>query len=60
MKNHIPTIEELLDKPASELRAIFRKASALAEDGTRPAQEREAASRTVENVRRCLRRSPGP
>lgn len=59
MKNYTPTIEELLGKPASELRAIFRKASAVADDETRPAQEREAAFRTVENVRRCLRRSPG-
>lgn len=49
MKNYIPTIEELLGKPANELRAIFRKASAVADDGTRPAQEREAASRSVEN-----------
>lgn len=60
MNNYIPTIEELIEKPERELSAIFRKASAVAADRTKPPQPRAAASRTVENVRRCLPRPPGP
>lgn len=60
MKNHIPTVEELRGKSAHELSAIFRKASVIAADATRPALEREAASKTIENVRHCWQPPSGP
>jgi len=60
MTTHIPTINELLAKPTGELSAIFRQASTVAADATRPAQERDAASRTAETVRRCIGQRPGP
>lgn len=58
MNDYIPTIEELLGKRARELSAIFRKASNIASDRNRPTQDRVAAAKTVENVRRCVPRSP--
>lgn len=60
MKNYIPTIEELLTKPERELEAIFRNAAAIAGDTTRLPQEQAAASRTIENVRRCRIQAPRP
>ncbi|CAB3764339.1 hypothetical protein [Paraburkholderia solisilvae] len=60
MQNHIPTIEELRGKSARELSAIFREASVIAADATRPAQERKAALKIVENIQRCLRMLPSP
>lgn len=60
MTNHIPTIEELLALPKRELDAIFRRAAAVASDATQGPQTREAAERTVENVRRCQLRPPTP
>lgn len=48
------TIEELKQKSPRELHAIFRKAAEIAATDIRPAQERKAAKRTMENVRRCL------
>lgn len=60
MKNYIPTIEELLRLPKRELDAIFRKAASVASDTTQAPQAREAATKTVENVRRCLPRAPAP
>ena len=60
MKNDIPTIEELLGLPKGELQAKFRNATSLASDQTRPPAEREAAAKTVENIRRCLTNAPGP
>ena len=60
MKNDIPTIEELLGLPKGELQAMFRNATSLASDQTRPPAEREAASKTAENIRRCLPNAPGP
>lgn len=60
MKNDIPTIEELLRLPKGELQAMFRKATSLASDQTRPSTEREAAAKTVANIRRCQPRFPGP
>lgn len=60
MQNKIPTIEELLHLPKRELDAIFRKASAVAGDATKEPQAREAATKTVDNVRRCQIRPPTP
>lgn len=59
MKNHIPTIEEMLRLPKRELDAIFRNAADVAGDATQRSQAREATARTLENVRTCLRRK-GP
>lgn len=54
MKSYITTIEELKGKPKSELNVIFRKAvEAVASDKVSPL-EREAAKRTVDNVRKNL------
>ena len=58
MTDHIPTIEELLRLPKRELDAIFRKAAGIAGDATRDPQTREAATKTVENLRRCQPRPP--
>lgn len=60
MKNYIPTIEELRGKSARELSVIFRNASMIAADITRPVQEREAAVKTIQNVRRCCHPLPWP
>lgn len=60
MKNDIPTIEELLGLPRGELQAMFRIATSLASDQTRPSAERKAAAKTAENIRRCLPNAPGP
>ena len=55
MKSYITTIEELKGKPKSELNVIFRNAvEAVASDKVSPL-EREAAKRTVDNVRKNLR-----
>ena len=54
MKNFIPTIDDLLHLPKRELDAIFRKAADIADDATRTPQARQAAAKTVENVRRSL------
>lgn len=54
------TIEELKQKSPRELEAIFRKASEIASADMYPAQERDAAKRTMENVRRCLVTTPAP
>lgn len=60
MKNDIPTIEELLGLPKGELQAMFRNATSLASDQSRPSAERKAAAKTAENIRRCLPNAPGP
>ncbi|OPF64407.1 hypothetical protein [Hydrogenophaga sp. H7] len=60
MKSYIPTIDELLRLPKRELDAIFRRAASVASDATQGPQAREAAERTVENVRRCRLCPPGP
>ncbi len=60
MKNDIPTIEELLSLPKGELQAMFRIATSVASDQTRPTAERGAAVQTVEHIRRCLPNAPGP
>lgn len=60
MTNHIPTIEELLGLPKRELDAIFRKAADIASDETQNPEARDAASRTIENLRRCQLRPPTP
>lgn len=59
MTDHIPTIAELLGRPERELAVIFRKATAIATDGTQPPGARQAAAKTVENVRRCIPRPFG-
>jgi len=60
LTDHIPTIAELVGRPERELTAIFRKATAVATDATQPRGARQAAAKTVENVRRCLNRPPAP
>lgn len=60
MTNDIPTIEELLGLPKGELQVMFRKATTLASDQTRPSAEREAAAKTAANIRRCLPTVPCP
>jgi hypothetical protein len=58
MTRNSPTIEELKQKSPGELEAIFRKAAEIASADTYPAPEREAARRTLENVRRCQPKAP--
>ncbi len=54
MKSYITTIEELKGKPKSELNVIFRKAvEAVASDKV-SSLEREAAKRTLQNVKRII------
>lgn len=60
MKNDIPTIEELLCLPKRELNAIFRKASEVACDATQAPQAKAAATKTIENIRRCQPRPRMP
>lgn len=60
MKNNIPTIEELLGMPKGELQAMFRNATSVASDQTRPNIERVAAAKTAESIRRCLPNAPRP
>ena len=60
MKNNIPTIEELLGLPKGELQAMFRNATSVASDETRPTAERQAAAKSAENIRRCLPSAPRP
>lgn len=60
MKNDIPTIEELLGLPKGELQAMFRIATSLASDQTRPSAERKAAAKTAENIRRVQPGLPTP
>jgi hypothetical protein len=60
MTRYSLTIEELKQKSPRELEAIFRKATEIASADTYPAQERDAARRTIENVRRCLPKTPTP
>ncbi len=54
------TFDELKDKPVHELGAIFRKAAQVAVTQNASPQEREAAERTMVNVRRSLSRPTGP
>lgn len=60
MTDYIPTIAELLGRPERELNAIFRMATNVATDSTQPPGARRAATKTVENIRRCLPSAPGP
>lgn len=54
MNTHIPSIQELNRKTVPELRAMFGKAASIAASDLRPAQERAAAQKTLENIKRCL------
>lgn len=60
MKTYITTIEELKGKPKSELTAMFKKAAEIAATAARQSLEREAASRTMTNICRCLTLQNGP
>jgi hypothetical protein len=60
MQNHIPTIEQLLRMPKGELQAMFRIATSVASDQTRPSTERAAAGKTIDNIRRLQARFPTP
>ena len=55
MNSNVPTIEELKGKPKSELQAIFRKASAVANSANAPKPERIAARKTLDNLHRVPR-----
>lgn len=52
MTDYIPTIEELNGKPERELNAIFRKAAEAADNTSVSCDQRTAASKTCELVRR--------
>lgn len=54
MNTYVPTIEELNRQPKSELCAMFRHAASVAASAQRPAQERAAAQKALENIQRCL------
>ncbi|MBP6895213.1 MAG: hypothetical protein KBC94_12415 [Pseudacidovorax sp.] len=60
MKNDIPTIEELLRMPKGKLQAMFKIATLVASDRTRPLTEREVAAKTVKNIRQAQPLHPGP
>lgn len=54
MNTYVPTTHELNRKNESELRAMFRHAASMAASYKLPANERAAAQRTLENVKRSL------
>lgn len=54
------TIEELKQKSTRELHAIFRKAAEIAAPEAHSRQDRDAAKRTMTNIRRCLALRFGP
>lgn len=60
MKTYITTIEELKGKPKSELTAMFKNAAEIAATAALQSPEREAAGRTMMNVRYCLTLHDGP
>jgi hypothetical protein len=60
MKTYITTIEELQGKTRSELNAIFKDAAQVAATAALHSAEKEAAKRTMENIRRCLIQRDGP
>lgn len=53
--NRVPTIEELMRKPPSELRNIFQKATLTAAQTNGLHEERNAARLTLVRVAICLR-----
>lgn len=59
MKTYITTIDELKGKPRSELNAIFKRAAEVASAVGSQASEKDAAKRTLDNVRRSLNRLDG-
>ena len=54
------TIDELKQKPLSELHAIFRNAAHIAVTPKASTQERKAAEVTMANINRALMRTGGP
>ncbi len=60
MKTYITTIEELKGKTRRELNAVFKKAAEIASTAAPQSQERDAAVRTMKQVRLCLTRHDGP
>lgn len=60
MKTYITTIEELKGKTKSELSAMFKRAAEIAATAARQSPEREAARRTMQNIRHCLTLKNGP
>ena len=54
MNTYVPTTHELNRHSESELRVMFRHAASVAASDKRPATERAAAHRTLENVKRSL------
>ena len=55
--NRVPTIEELMRKPGSELQAIFQNATNAATSKNISADEREAARLTLARLAAC-RKAP--
>lgn len=53
MKYHVPTVEELMVKPASELQAIFQNAAETAASGNISDKERAAAKLTLARLAFC-------
>jgi hypothetical protein len=54
MNTHIPTIPDLNRKTVRELHAMFRNAASIATSDQSPAPEREAAQKTLEDIKRSL------
>ena len=53
MNDRVPTIEELMRKPRSELQAIFQKANIAATNTSASGEERAAARLTLHRVAIC-------
>ena len=54
MNTYVPTTHELNRQSESELRVMFRHAASVAASEQRPANERAAAHKTLENIQRSL------
>ena len=53
MNSHIPTVEELMRKPASELQAIFQNAQNQASEANPSVVERDAARLLLVRLSTC-------
>ena len=54
MNTYVPTTHELNRHSESALRAMFRHAASVAASEQRPANERAAAQKTLQNIQRSL------
>jgi len=60
MNNTVPTIEDLLRKPKSVLKAMFAEAAQIAADAERAPAAREIAQKTMAVIRIALTLDAGP